>query len=345
MLKVKVSSRGSGESLNLSQFVGNDRNEWMGCRFFVNEPCQTPDVWIVCEDLDDFDTCASVPQDSVVFVTAETSWEEGFYHRSAGRRRFLDQFAWIYTCHDVFRENVTADLPFLPWMVNANHGPSISAPHERDIGFLQNMDPPVKSRALSVICSNQQTTPGHRMRLRLVRALKNHFGDKLEWFGNGVQPIPEKWTGLAPFKYTIAIENRIAMNVATEKLWDPLLTFTLPIYGGAPNALQFLPEGALLPIDVKDLNGTICILERLLQEDPYEQHLDALREARQRVLGPLNLYSRLARIAQTHARRGPMENRRLMPMASLATPYADKPTVGTLVKASVRRLKASILGA
>ena len=315
MLNVKVSSRGSGREPNIAQFVGNDEGIWDGCSFHINSAIDEADVWLVVEDVEDYDTRCVVSPDSVLFLSAETSWPPGFYDMNEARRRFLDQFAWIYTCHDIYRPNVTADLPFLPWMVNANHGPSISSPHDRDVDFLSGLSSLPKSKELSVICSTQAVTPGHRTRLRLVEALKAHFGQHLDWFGNGVNPIPDKWTGLAPYRYTIAIENHVATNIATEKIWDPYLTLTYPIYGGAPNIHEFLPEDSLLAIDIKDLNGTIHAIETLLDQDPYEQRLPMLRQARDRVVGPLNLYSRYAVIAQRHASIQPRRVVELRPMS------------------------------
>lgn len=319
MLDVKISSRGSGREPDISQFVGNSRGVWNGCRFHINSTIDKADVWLVVEDVEDFETSCAVPRDSVIFLSAETSWPSGFYDTNPARCRFLDQFSWIYTCHDVYRPNVTASLPFLPWMVNANHGPSISRPHERDVNFLRDLNALDKSKELSVICSTQTAIPGHRMRLRLVEALKEHFGDRLDWFGNGVNPIPDKWAGLAPYKYTIAIENHQAVNVATEKIWDPYLTLTFPIYGGAPNIHDFLPPGALLAIDVKDLNGSIEAIEALLEENPYDKHLPLLHQAREAVVGPLNLYSRYAAIAERHAGMGAKTLVTVQPMADSAT--------------------------
>lgn len=338
MLRVKVSSRGSGPSLNISQFVGNDTNEWMGCRFFINEHCENPDVWIISEDVDDWDTQALVSPESVIFVSAETSWESGFYEQP-GASKFLDQFAWIYTCHDIYRPNVTAALPFLPWMINANHGPSISAPHKRDLDFFRSLESLEKTAELSVICSNQTLTSGHRMRLRLVHALKEHFGERLSWFGNGVQSIDEKWEGLAPFKYTIALENHVAWNVATEKVWDPFLSLTVPIYGGAPNLNAFVPQEAFIPIDVKDLNGSIATIEETLGQDRYESRLNALREAKTGVLGPLNLYSRLAEIAKRHFFGGSPQEVAIRPLSELGAIGTGEPTIRARLRGRLGQIR------
>lgn len=300
MLDVKISSRGSGRNLNLSQFLGNEVNEWKGCRFWVNSPVERADVWIVMEDLDDDDIECEVPRDSVIFVSAETSWGPGFFDVHPENVQFLDQFAWIYSCHDIYRKNVTASLPFLPWMVNANHGPSISAPHERNIDFFRNLWEVEKSEELSVICSMQAATQGHRQRLRFVSALKEHFGEQLHWFGNGVNQIDEKWRGLAPYRFTVAIENHVADNVVTEKLWDPLLTWTVPLYVGAPNVSHYVPPAAMRLLSLQDLNGSIAVIEELIGGDAYSDFVPHLAEARDQLLGPLHLYTRLARIARQH---------------------------------------------
>jgi hypothetical protein len=163
------------------------------------------------------------------------------------------------------------------------------------------MTMPEKKRDFSVICSNQESTLGHRQRLRFVRALKNHFGDRIDWFGNGVNSIPTKWEGLADYRFSLVVENQQRSNIITEKLWDPILTWTTPIYAGAPNVHDYLPNEALTTIDIDDLAGSITLIEELLST-PTSVDIDALGRAREQVLGPLNLYTRLAAVA--HERQG-----------------------------------------
>ena len=315
VIEVKISSRGSGPALNIAQFVGNDANEWNGCRFHINEDCDRADVWFVIEDVDDDDTVCHVPDQSVIFLSAETSWPNGFFDTNAANAAFLDQFTWIYTWLDVYRANVTSAIPFLPWMVNANHGPSVSQPHERDVSLLRELPGVPKERELSVICSARSATPGHQQRLRFITALKEHFQDRLDWYGNGIQPIPTKWEGLAPYRYSIAIENHMAINVVTEKLWDPLLAYTLPLYAGAPNVREFLPADSYVELSIADLNGSIEQIESLLSENLHESRIHAISKARAEILGPLNVYSRIAVLAREWAGRGEGRTVRLEPRA------------------------------
>lgn len=63
------------------------------------------------------------------------------------------------------------------------------------------------------------------------------------------------------YPFTIAIENTIAHDYVTEKLWQPLVAGSVPIYLGAPNIDQWIPcENCFIdlrkysdPKDVADL--------------------------------------------------------------------------------------------
>ena len=48
--------------------------------------------------------------------------------------KFLDQFSKIFSNYEVNHRNKLT-LPFLPWMINANHGDSVFHNHERDKTF------------------------------------------------------------------------------------------------------------------------------------------------------------------------------------------------------------------
>jgi alpha-1,3-fucosyltransferase 10 len=47
---------------------------------------------------------------------------------------------------------------------------------------------------------------------------------------------------LEQYSYAIAFENAIGENYVTEKLYDPLITHTLPYYRGAPEVNSLIPH-------------------------------------------------------------------------------------------------------
>ena len=297
MLRIKLSVPGAGSCVDLSQFVGNSENTVSGCSFHVNESLEDADVWFVLEGVEAWDTECRVPPSRVVFLTSESSWEPGFFAEGTPQGDFLGQFPHIYTCHDVYLPTVVNAPPFLPWMINANHGASIFAPHMRDSRFLGGLTELPKSRPISVFCSSQTLTPPHRMRLRFVEKLKEHFGDTLDWFGNGINPLPEKWHGIAPYRYTVVLENQAVANVFTEKIFDAYLGLAYPIYWGAPNLADYFHPASFTGINIRDLKGSIEAIEGLLASDVAETQIDRLVESKRRVLGEYNLFERLARIA------------------------------------------------
>jgi hypothetical protein len=297
----KVSSKGSGIAPDISQYVGNADSKWGDVEFHINTELASADVWFVIEDVDVAETC-DVPPGRVVFLSAETSWEADRYIGNSPGKRFLQQFDRVFTPHaayfpDAVQPLVQPSMPFLPWMINANHGNAINQPHRRDLTWLQTASRPPKTAEISVICSTQSRTPTHRMRLAFVQALKSHFGDRLDWYGNGVNPIPEKWDALAPYRYSIALENSQAPHLITEKLLDCFLTWTHPIYWGAPNVSDYFPEGSYTSINIRDLGQSIEVIERALASTELSGGNDVLEQARNLALTSLNPYERMAQIA------------------------------------------------
>jgi hypothetical protein len=298
MISIKISSRGSGRSPDLSQFLGNASNTFEDVRFHVNEPIHQADAWFVSEEPEPDDLTCIVPPDRVFFVSAETSWSPDYYSGNPERLEYLRQFAHVYTCHPVPLSNVTPAIPFLPWMINANHGPSINATHQRDITWLRNLDYLEKTKLLSVFCSTQSATPTHRLRLRVVEKLKSVLGDQLDWYGNGINPLPEKWEGIAPYRYHLVLENRSSPYVITEKLFDSYLGLAYPIYWGAPNVDRFFDPASLTSIDITNFQASLEQIARLISSDTAEQRLGQLLEAKSRVLRDYNHLFRMADITR-----------------------------------------------
>ncbi len=333
MIRVKVTSVGVGPTPDISQYVGNHESVWGDVAFHINDDLDAADAWFVLEGLDHASECR-VPHGAVVLLTSETSWAADHYLGEQARA-FVAQFDQVLTPHAMYfpvkGPNVRPAMPFLPWMINANHGPSINAPHSRDISALAQMQIPEKDRDLSIICSTQARTPEHRMRLAFVEGLKDHFGPRLDWYGNGVQSIDEKWEGLARYRYSIALENQQVPHLITEKLLDCFLAFTHPLYWGAPNADEYFPAQSFTQLLIRDLPQSIDTIEELLSSPVAERSHPALVEARNRVLDRYNMFARMAAIAKemVTSSNSP-ELRRLQPQSHFPGPYSRRPVLRQL---------------
>src|SRR5271156_1131279 len=143
---------------------------------------------------------------------------------------------------------------------------------------------PVKTRGVSFIASTKKWLAGHLKRNALREFLMREAPEKVDIFGSGVCYIEDKWEGLAPYRYSIAIENSNSPDYWTEKIADCFLSWTIPLYDGCTNIERYFPAGSLIRIDADDQVATLARINELLRHDEWERRLPALQEARRRVL-------------------------------------------------------------
>ena len=297
-MRIKLSFEGLVKA-ELSQFTGNSAGEIDGCEFFVDSQRREADAWFIVEDVNPEDANCLTPPEQVHFLSAETSYSQSHYFNPS-LTEFLAQFSAIHSCHPVPLANSDFEPPFLPWMINANHE-SIFRPHSRDLHFFENLVELEKSKPMSVFCSSQDYTPDHKLRLAFAAHLKAYFGNDIEWYGNGVNAIPEKWDGLAAYERTIVLENRSDRGVYSEKILDPFLALTQPIYWGAPDIMNFLPVHAEHQLDIRDFKGATQAIKRILENPVTVEEKDRLLEGKELATGRLHFLRRIAHIAKTRA--------------------------------------------
>ena len=296
---IKLSIPGQARDLDISQFTGNRRGSCGDVEFRVNDGLEKADAWFVFEDADPQDSTCEVPVNQVHFLTAEGSWRPDKL-LSVAADQFFSQFSSVQTCHPTRSPNAEFKPPFLPWMVNANHE-SIFSPHYRDVNYLKNFEYPQKDLPLSMFCSAQTWTPAHRLRFSFAEHLKNYFGDDIAWFGNGVNALPEKWDGLARFDRTIVLENRSDHTNFTEKILDPFLAMTVPIYWGAPNIQEFLPVPKGHEINIHSFADATMQIRKIISKPVGNPDKDLLFAGRDLVLNELHFLNRISKIASVHS--------------------------------------------
>lgn len=227
--------------------------------------CAPENVWLICQE----------PP------------TEGFLALHGGTR----QCARIYT-QDVNRRGgrYIHSQPALPWFVN------------RDYSYLRSCAPPEKSRALSWVTSNKGLLRGHRKRMEFLERIRGTVDFDL--YGRGFQQVDDKWDALAPYRYSIAVENFACPYYFTEKLMDAYLSWTMPIYHGCTNIGDFFPKDSYVPFDISAPDAPERLRE-ILNSDLAERHRDAIAEARRRILEQYQLFPFLsAEIRSDIQRRG-----------------------------------------
>ncbi len=115
---------------------------------------------------------------------------------------------------------------------------------------------PQKTKLVSVVASNQIGRV-YRARLDFVARLKDALGDQVDVFGRGINGFVDKRDVLDDYRYHIAIENSVVENYWTEKLADPYLTLTFPIYHGCPNIADYFHHDAIRTINIYEPDKAI----------------------------------------------------------------------------------------
>lgn len=265
--------------------------QWGNCRFHINRPVEACDYWVVLGGLTvkEYTKCL---KENTIFIP----WEPPSVHTH--QQAFLDQFALILSCRpDIMHPHIIYTQPALPWMIGGRFRPetaSWAAEFTKDYDELMATQMYSKEKLISVILSKKYMTPGHRKRWEFVHILKEHFGDALDIFGVGHQVIEDKWDGIAPYKYHLAIENSVVSEYWTEKLADTFLAGTYPFYYGCPNIFNYFDEDALTLIDIDDVDKSIRIIEKTLKNKLYEKSIDKIIAAKHLVLNRYNLFPLLS---------------------------------------------------
>lgn len=262
------------------------KGRWKDATFVLNEEVAECDAWIVYEGLFGKET-TRCPANQVMLITGEPSdiriYEPGW----------LRSFDRVLTVQpDITHPRRAVGHTALPWYL----GPGYDQ--------LSSGDFPTKTDDISVICSNKAMIGGHRRRLRFVEQLLEL--SPMPRFGRGFRDLPDKWDGLAPFRYSVAVENSRHDHYWTEKIADCFLAGTVPIYWGAPNIKEYFPEEAMIVIDTLDPVEVARIIEAEATPEAYQRRLPALREAKRRVLEEYNLFEVAYQMAKAGQAGGPV---------------------------------------
>ncbi len=180
--------------------------------------------------------------------------------------------------------------------------------HSNSFRELNEMPPPHKVKSCSWITSGINRTANHQRRLQFLQSLQARevkfdlFGRNLPPWAKTMGEVGNKWYTMAPYYYNLAIENYADNSwYVSEKLWDALLGWCLPIYYGGSAADKLLPSGSFLRLPSLDEKGIAYIKEITATPDAWYAAKDAIAEARQIILHKLNLLNWLSEFVVNNA--------------------------------------------
>ncbi len=168
------------------------------------------------------------------------------------------RFFRVFTFHDVLL-NSLPNAVFLPY------GATL-VPEWRDL-------PLNKVKSCSLVASAKRDLIGHQLRHSVIDWVRE-TGQDVDIMGRGYMPFDQKSDGLAPYRYSVVIENVREKNYFSEKLVDAILCATVPIYWGCPNIADFMDaSGMILCESEADIRDAIASVS----ESDFEQRLPALQ--------------------------------------------------------------------
>ena len=212
------------------------------------------------------------PENVIAFMM-----EPGFRVEHVWMFKKLQQYATVYSPLQN-SANTVQSHGFLGWHLM------------HDYEYLSKLAVPEKTAMVSCIASDLTRFKGHRRRVDFIKQLQQEI-PTIDFFGRGSNFLPDKFNGLLPYRYSIAIENASIPYYFTEKINDCFLAYTVPIYYGCKNIGKYFPERSFIHINIEEPFGAIEKIKQIVSEDDWKQRIGPLQEARQLVL---NKYQPLA---------------------------------------------------
>lgn len=292
----------------------DEKGKWGDYQFVLNKDIPECDYWVVYDILPKTETCRCNPK-NLIFITGEPPHIGGY------SGPFLKQFNHIITCHDdITGSNVYRRQQALPWFINKGYIE------------LSQMEPVEKTKTLSLITSKRDD-----MRYRFALVAKKHFGDEIDLFGNGIKPVADKWDALAPYKYSVIMENGRYDDYFTEKLSDCFLAFTYPFYHGCQNLQYYFPIPSMTMIDIGDFENSFRRIEDVIKQGRYETRQRYLTKSRDLILNRYNLFPMLVNYIESHYERFGDTNARVEITLKDKGKFIKDKTI--FLKRMIRRLK------
>jgi hypothetical protein len=189
---------------------------------------------------------------------------------------------------------------------------------EFDYDTFTKLEPPVKTKKLSTILSEKSVNLGHQQRLTFVNNFCAKYSNKIDIYGRvRPQQIPNvrnsykgvlgfqrgdkdyvelfntgKTPALLPYKYTLEFDDDWGCpNYFSERFFDDMLFWCMPIYSGGSGIHKFIPENSFRYFD--RVNSKPEEIIEIINSDFREKHIEDMREARNLLLNKYQLWARV----------------------------------------------------
>jgi len=164
---------------------------------------------------------------------------------------------------------------------------------------LVSQEPVEKSASLVCVQSGKYFLEGHKKRVDFINKIIWNNTNKIDLCGSirqaisyggpGENYVVDKFEKLKDYRYCLAFDNGRRENYFGTQFTDALLSWTVPIYWGAPNISEFFPEDSYIVLDIGNPRGFEDVLDTLTPED-YNRRLPSIKKARDLILNKYNIW-------------------------------------------------------
>lgn len=164
---------------------------------------------------------------------------------------------------------------------------------------------PPKSKIMSVMVSHKKYTPGHKYRHILVENILK-YNLPVDIWGNGSDLYKQQYYSNKNIKggfkqmeemcrdylFTVAIENTSHDHYFTEKIINPFINNTVPLYWGCKTVEQYFPKHTIHLTG--NISNDLTIISNVLSNP--KKYLDEYKINQELVLSKVNLIKNIERI-------------------------------------------------
>jgi len=229
-----------------------------------------------------------VKDGGLLFISGEPS-ESRVYPQG-----FINQFDYIISSHRKLKHpNSILSQQALNWHYGYNQE---EKNYKYSFEQLSKFRKPTKIKNISIISSSKKMMPGHLKRVRFIEKLMKRFPNNIDCFGKGINPINDKADAINPYRFHICIENSFIPDYWSEKLADPILGYSVPLYCGCSNITDYFNQTFYYKLDISDVESAIELISKLLNNPSkyYNAMIYNLEKTRNLILNKYNIFSVLA---------------------------------------------------
>ena len=160
---------------------------------------------------------------------------------------------------------------------------------------------------MSCLLSNKNFTPGHQKRLKFVNRLADISPNLLTLYGrnnisinNGALSHEDKYLAYKGSEYNLCFENCSIPNYFSDKMFDAILMWSMPIYFGATNISEYLPPDSFHSLSKNLDEGDIEKVKNICKYPPSKKNIKALEESRHLILEKYSLWASLQYVLENY---------------------------------------------